>query len=84
LINRDSSFATTAQYNAYVDYLYDNYFTVSEKDDLDPTSNNWVFKWFDEYYYFGLSSSILNSTPYLEQTKGWDGLNGAGTFDPLP
>jgi hypothetical protein len=83
LINRDSAFTTTAQYNAFVDTLYKKYFVVSERDDLDPTSNNWKFKWFDEYYYFGLNSSILNSSPYLEQTKGWDGLNGPGTFDPL-
>jgi SusD family. len=67
----------------YLDYLYDHYFEIIEKDDLDPSANNWQFTWYNEYYYFGLSQTILNSTPYLEQTKGWNGLNGAGTFDPL-
>lgn len=31
------------------------------------------------YYFFGLSSQFMNSTPLLEQTIGWEG----GTFDPL-
>lgn len=83
LINRDSAFANTAAYNAYVDYLYDNYFVVTERDNIDPTTSGWKFKWYDQYYFFGLSSSILNSSPYLEQTTGWDGLTGSGTFDPL-
>jgi hypothetical protein len=83
LINRDSAFATTAAYNAYVDYLYDNYFVVSERDNIDPTTSGWTFKWFNEYYFFGFNSSVLDSSPYLEQTMGWNGLTGAGTFDPL-
>ena len=83
LINRDSVFANVANYNAFVDYLYDNYFEVSERDNVDPTNNNWKFKWLNEYYFFGFNSSILNSSSYLQQTKGWDGLTGPGTFDPL-
>lgn len=71
-------------FDQYVDYLYDNYFEIVEKDDLDPTNpTDWVFSWYDPYYFFGLSQTIMNSSPYLEQTKGWDGLNGAGNFDPL-
>ncbi|MFD1771976.1 RagB/SusD family nutrient uptake outer membrane protein [Sphingobacterium suaedae] len=72
-------------YEEYVDYLYDNYFVVHVKDDLDPTNASpaWTFKWYPEYYYFGIHQNILNSSPYLEQTKGWNSLNGAGTFDPL-
>jgi starch-binding outer membrane protein, SusD/RagB family len=80
IINRDS---VVADFDQYIDYLYDNHFTVTEKNDLDPTSNDWKFKWYNEYYFFGLNQSILNSSPYLEQTKGWNGLKGEGTFDPL-
>lgn len=65
----------------YLDYLYDNHFEVMEKDDVDPA--NWVYTWFDEYYFFGLNSEILSASPYLEQTKGWNSINGDGTFDPL-
>lgn len=71
-------------FEEYVDFLYDNYFEVIEKDDLDPTNPaDWTFQWYDAYYFFGLNQTIMNASPYLEQTKGWDGLNGAGTFDPL-
>lgn len=69
----------------YIDYLYDNYFTIIERDNLDPTNpSDWKFTWYDEYYFFGLHQNILSGAPYLEQTKGWPDLNGApGTFDPL-
>jgi hypothetical protein len=67
----------------FVDYLYDNYFVVTEKDDVDPTSAGWKFKWYNAYYFFGLNNQIITNSPYLEQTQGWDGLYGAGTFDPL-
>ena len=82
VINRDS---TVANFDAYLDYLYDNHFQVIVKDDLDPTANNnsWRFKWYNEYYYFGLPQTILNTSPYLEQTKGWNSLTGNGSFDPL-
>lgn len=33
----------------------------------------------DYYYFFGLPSTFMNSSPLLDQTMGWDG----GTFDPL-
>jgi hypothetical protein len=69
-----------------VDYLYKNYFVVKEKDDLESTATPntiWQFKWYNEYYFFGLNQAIIQNSPYLEQTKGWDGLNGMGTFDPL-
>ncbi|GAA0540580.1 putative outer membrane starch-binding protein [Chitinophaga japonensis] len=67
----------------YVDFLYDNYFVIMEKDDLDPTNNDWKFTWYNAYYFFGLNQTALNNAPYLEQTQGWDGLTGAGSFDPL-
>lgn len=68
----------------YLDYLYDNYFEIVEKDDLDPTSpEDWTYTWYDEYYFFGFHQNILDASPYLEQTKGWNSMNGAGTFDPL-
>lgn len=67
-----------------IDELYDKYFKVSVKDDLDKTNPaNWKFTWYKEYYFFGLPQGILISSPYLEQTTGWNGLNGNGTFDPL-
>lgn len=65
----------------YLDYLYENHFEVVVKDDLDPS--NWVYTWFDEYYFFGLNSEILSASPYLQQTKGWNSISGEGTFDPL-
>ncbi len=71
-------------YDQYLDYLYDNYFVVSVKNDLDKTSPaNWSFKWYPQYYFFGLHANVLTASPYLQQTIGWDSLNGPGTFDPL-
>ncbi|OQP38778.1 hypothetical protein A4H97_18855 [Niastella yeongjuensis] len=72
--------------DSLVNYLYRNYFVVKEKDDLESTAQPntiWNFKWYNEYYFFGLNQAIINNSPYLEQTKGWDGLYGPGTFDPL-
>ncbi|MGV3588403.1 MAG: RagB/SusD family nutrient uptake outer membrane protein [Adhaeribacter sp.] len=70
-------------YDAYLDYLYDNHFVVKERDNLDPTNNNWKFTWYKEYYFFGLHQNILSASPHIEQTQGWPGLTGQGTFDPL-
>lgn len=69
----------------YLDYLYDNYFVVTERDDLDRTNANpkWTFKWYPQYYFFGLNQTVLSTSPYLQQTAGWDSMNGNGTFDPL-
>lgn len=72
-----------ANQDEYLDYLYDNYFTIAEKDDLDPTNGVWTFTWYPQYYFFGLNETILSTSPYLQQTTGWDSMNGAGTFDPL-
>lgn len=71
--------------DAYLDYLYDNYFGIIERDNLDPTSpSDWKFTWFNQYYFFGLHQNILTGSPYLEQTIGWPDMNGQeGTFDPL-
>lgn len=80
VINRDS---VVTNYDQYLDYLYDNHFVITEKDDLDPTTNNWKFKWYNEYYFFGIPQTLLSTSPYLEQTKGWNGISGAGTYDPL-
>jgi len=74
----------SANYSEYLDYLYDNYFEITVKDDLDLTNPaNWKFKWYPQYYFFGLNENILSSSPYLEQNIGWNSLKGAGTFDPL-
>ena len=88
VINREPSTYPSgiSNFDAYLDYLYDNYFEIAEKDDLDPTNATprWVFTWYDAYYFFGLNQNALQTSPYLEQTKGWNGLNGSqGTFDPL-
>lgn len=69
---------TIANYDAYLDYLYTNHFQVLERDNLDPTTNNWKFTWYDQYYYFGIYQTLLDSAPYLQQTQGW-----GGSFDPL-
>jgi len=77
--------AGVTNYDEYVDYLYDNYFVVEERDDLDRTnaSPTWTFRWYPEYYYFGIHQNVMEGSPYLEQTKGWNSIQGAGTFDPL-
>jgi hypothetical protein len=69
----------------YLDYLYENHFEVIERDNLDPTNPpNWKFKWYNEYYFFGIHQNILSTSPHLEQTQGWPQLTGGmGTFDPL-
>ncbi|MXV15196.1 RagB/SusD family nutrient uptake outer membrane protein [Hufsiella ginkgonis] len=84
LIDRDATTypAGVANADAYVDYIYDNYLKVSVKDDVDPTTG-WKFKWYNEYYFFGINSSVLNTSSYLNQTIGWNSLTGNGTFDPL-
>lgn len=92
IVNRDPVFPYTipatgknpgtviANSAAYTDYLYTNYFDIVERDNLDPTANNniWKFTWYDQYYFFGIHQNLMNVAPYLEQTKGW-----GGTFDPL-
>jgi hypothetical protein len=78
VINRD---ATTyppgiTTYSGYVDYLYQNHFSVIVRDNVDPTT--FSFKWYNEYYFFGIYQDLLDTAPYLQQTTGW-----GGTFDPL-
>jgi hypothetical protein len=69
-------------YDQYVDYFYTNYLSVQVKDNLESTAvTNWTFKWYNQYYFFGIPSAALNSAPYLGQTQGWSG--GATIFDPL-
>lgn len=67
-----------ANNNDYLDYLYTNYFDIVERDNLDPTTNNWKFTWYPEYYYFGIYQTLIEAAPYLQQTQGW-----GGTFNPL-
>lgn len=88
LIDREpATFPTpngSANYADYLDYLYDNYFKVTVKNDLENTAvTNWQFTWYPQYYFFGINQNVLSASPYLEQTIGWDGIKGAGTFDPL-
>nr|WP_288834241.1 RagB/SusD family nutrient uptake outer membrane protein [uncultured Flavobacterium sp.] len=69
---------TINNFDQYLDYLYTNHFQIMERDNLDPTTNNWKFTWYDQYYFFGIYQNLLDSAPYLEQTQGW-----GGTFNPL-
>ncbi|WMI66225.1 RagB/SusD family nutrient uptake outer membrane protein [Aestuariibaculum sp. YM273] len=78
IINRD---ATTypdgiTTYSEYLDYLYDNHFEVVVRDNVDPTG--FTFRWYNEYYFFGIYQQLWETAPYLQQTQGW-----GGSFDPL-
>ncbi|MEJ6979984.1 RagB/SusD family nutrient uptake outer membrane protein [Pedobacter sp. P351] len=74
-----------ANYDAYLDYLYDNHFEIITRDNVDLTNPaNWKFTWYNEYYFLGFNQNVLIASPYLEQTKGWPNFTGQpGTFDPL-
>jgi hypothetical protein len=80
VINRDATIYPSGitTYEQYVDYLYDNHFQVEVRDNVDPTTNNWTFKWYNEYYFFGIYQDLLDTAPYLEQTQGW-----GGSFNPI-
>ncbi|MFV8466070.1 RagB/SusD family nutrient uptake outer membrane protein [Flavobacterium sp. LB1P62] len=63
----------------YLEYLYTNYFEIVERNNIESTTPaNWSFKWYNEYYFFGIPQGLLDTAPYLEQTQGW-----GGTFNPL-
>lgn len=85
VIEREPAGLSASQMESHVDSLYTHYFNIIERDNLDPTSPaNWKFKWYKEYYFFGLHQNILSGLPYLQQTKDWPDLTGTpGTFDPL-
>lgn len=85
VIEREPPGLSKEQMEEHIDDLYENYFTIIERDNLDPTSPaGWKFKWYNQYYFFGFHQSILTGSPYLQQTKDWPDLNGVpGTFDPL-
>lgn len=75
VINRD---ATTypngiTTYAEYVDYLYDNHFEVVVKDEGIESPSDFAFKWYNEYYFFGIYQNLLETAPYLQQTQGWGG-----------
>lgn len=78
LINRDATTYPSGvnNYAEYVDYLYDNHFEVTVRDNVDPTG--FEFKWYNEYYFFGIYQNLFITAPYLEQTQGW-----GGSFNPL-
>ncbi|MFD0990036.1 RagB/SusD family nutrient uptake outer membrane protein [Mariniflexile jejuense] len=78
IINRDATTYPSGitTYAQYLDYLYDNYFEVIVRDNVDAAS--FSFKWYNEYYFFGIYQDLLNTAPYLKQTQGW-----GGTFDPI-
>ena len=75
--------AGMTNFDDYLDYLYDTHFEVVVKDNLESNAS-WKFKWYNEYYFFGLHKDVLTVSPYLQQTKDWPDLTGQmGTFDPL-
>ncbi|MDO3695294.1 RagB/SusD family nutrient uptake outer membrane protein [Wenyingzhuangia sp. chi5] len=78
IVNRNATSypAGVDSYEEYVDYLYDNHFDVVVNDDIDP--EGFVFKWYNEYYFFGIPQELIETAPYLEQTQGW-----GGSFNPL-
>lgn len=65
-----------SNHEEYLDYLYENHFEVIVRDDVDPIG--FTFKWYDEYYFWGIYQDLIDTAPYLEQTQGW-----GGAFDPL-
>lgn len=67
-------------YAQYLDYFYANYLKVVVKDNIE-LNTTWKFKWYNQYYFFGIPSNTLNTSIYLGQTTGWSG--GLTTFDPL-
>ena len=79
VINRDATTYPSGitTYAQYVDYLYDNHFEVVVRDEGIESPANFTFKWYNEYYFFGIYQSLLNTAPYLQQSQGW-----GGTFDP--
>lgn len=85
LANRDLATATPSNPDdAVLDNLYAKFFKVSVGTNVDPNNpSSWKFSWYPEYYFFGLSQSSMNAAPFIEQTMGWGGLNGPGTFNPL-
>lgn len=61
--------------------VYDTYFTTiitSLERDGNSLDDGTPINYQDEYYFYDLPQSALNSNPNLEQTSGW-----GGTFDPL-
>jgi len=78
VINREATTypAGVSNYEEYVDYLYDNHFEVVVRDDVDQSG--FTFKWYNEYYFFGIIQELLDTAPYLQQTQGW-----GGSFNPL-
>ncbi|WNH09446.1 RagB/SusD family nutrient uptake outer membrane protein [Thalassobellus suaedae] len=80
VINRDATNYPSGvnSYEEYVDYLYDNHFEVSVNDFDIEINDEYTFKWYNEYYFFGIPQNLINNAPYLEQTQGW-----GGSFNPL-
>lgn len=78
VINREATTYPSGvnNYAEYVDYMYDNYFEVVVRDDLDPS--DFTFSWYDQYYFWGIYQDLLDTAPYLQQTQGW-----GGSFNPI-
>ncbi len=75
----------TAVYFGHVDINrpgdYEEYFAVELKnmDNLQVSGADAVIDYPEICYFFGIQQSILNRSPAIEQTIGWQ----YGTFDPL-
>ncbi|MEL0456048.1 RagB/SusD family nutrient uptake outer membrane protein [Flavobacteriaceae bacterium SZ-1-7] len=75
VINRDATSYPNGitSYSEYVDYLYDNHFEVVVRDEGIEVPTDFTFKWYNEYYFFGIYQNLLDTAPYLQQTQGWGG-----------
>jgi hypothetical protein len=80
--------ATTTDWNTQITAL-DNFYNTNllrvNTDFIDPTTApTFSITFLSKYYFLGIKESVLTTSSYLYQTKGWAGLGGAdGTFDPL-
>lgn len=74
IINRDTTSYPSGvnSYEEFVDYLYDNHFEVVVRDNVE-SQDDFTFKWYNEYYFFGVYQDLVESAPYLQQTQGWGG-----------
>jgi hypothetical protein len=84
-LNPDADDATFATQITALDNFYDTNLQRFTTDFIDPTASpRFSITFLSKYYFIGLKLSILQQSPYLYQTIGWDDYNGVpGTFDPL-
>ncbi|WP_022823645.1 RagB/SusD family nutrient uptake outer membrane protein [Hymenobacter norwichensis] len=74
-----SDFATNRD-NLNIDFVYDNYFTLSTKvlDGTTAAAYPQGIQWKPEYYFFAIPQQAIDNNPLLIQNNTW-----GGAFDPL-